>query len=242
MSLLLAFPAVAVILYQALGLKRTMTVGFLMAQLQFTLGMPFLPANPIGYLSRAFEFTRQFLFKWTVNWRFVGEEVFLSKEFTIGLLNLHAALLLVFLATRWIRPTGVSFHDFLSKLFHFRPAELQRPISNRITPSFVMSTMLTTVAIGMLCARSLHYQFFAYLAWATPFLLWKAGFHPVFIYALWAAQEWAWNVYPSTDASSMVVVGLLAVQVLGAWWGSRNDFVEEGSKGKSQAQQKAHAE
>ena len=87
-----------------------------------------------------------------------------------------------------------------------------------------MTTMLSATVIGMLCARSLHYQFYAYLAWATPFLLWKAGFHPVLQYALWAAQEWAWNVYPSTPISSMTVVSLLAVQLLGVWWGTRNEF------------------
>jgi hypothetical protein len=47
--------------------------------------------------------------------------------------------------------------------------------------------------------RVSYYQFFAYLAWATPFLLWRAGVHPVLIYALWALQEWAWNVFPCKD-------------------------------------------
>ena len=87
-----------------------------------------------------------------------------------------------------------------------------------------MTTLLTATIIGMLCARSLHYQFYAYIAWATPFLLWRAGFHPVVQYALWAAQEWAWNVYPSTPASSATVVGVLAVTVAGVWWGTRQEF------------------
>jgi alpha-1,3-mannosyltransferase len=87
-----------------------------------------------------------------------------------------------------------------------------------------MTTLLTAVAIGMLCARSLHYQFYAYIAWTTPFLLCKAGFHPIAQYALWAAQEWAWNVYPSTPASSATVVGVLAITVFGSWWGTRNEF------------------
>ena len=49
--------------------------------------------------------------------------------------------------------------------------------------------------------------------------------NPVFIYATWAAQEWAWNIYPSTEVSSMVVVGCLGVQVFGTWWGTRNDYI-----------------
>lgn len=44
---------------------------------------------------------------------------------------------------------------------------------------------------------------------------------------IWAAQEWAWNVFPSTDESSAVVVGCLAVTVMGAWWGSRGEVEKE---------------
>lgn len=50
--------------------------------------------------------------------------------------------------------------------------------------------------------------------------------HPVLIYTIWAVQELAWNVYPSTDLSSALVVGCLAVQVLGAWHGTRQDFID----------------
>ena len=80
------------------------------------------------------------------------------------------------------------------------------------------------MTVGMLCARSLHYQFYAYIAWSTPFVLWKARVHPILIYAVWGAQEWGWNVYPSTDTSSIVVVGCLAIQAFSVWWGTRNDF------------------
>lgn len=44
------------------------------------------------------------------------------------------------------------------------------------------------------------------------------------LYIVWAAQEWAWNVFPSTNISSMVVVACLAIQVVGVWWGTRKDF------------------
>lgn len=103
------------------------------------------------------------------------------------------------------------------------PPSLQQQISLHVTPDFILTTILTSTAIGMLCARSLHYQFYAYITWSTPFLLWKSGLHPLLIYLVWAAQEWAWNVYPSTNVSSTVVVGCLAIQVFGIWWGTRNE-------------------
>ena len=195
---------------------------------QVLIAIPFLTTNALGYLSRAFEFTRQFLFKWTVNWRFVGEEMFLSKAFSRGLLLANLMLLALFVLTRWTRPSGLSLTQLVRRVFKPLPNDLERQISRNVNPTFIMTTILTSMIIGMLCARSLHYQFYAYIAWATPFLLWRARFHPVFIYAIWGAQEWAWNVYPSTNTSSKVVVGCLAIQVLGVWWGTRNDFKDVG--------------
>jgi alpha-1,3-mannosyltransferase len=149
------------------------------------------------------------MFKWTVNWRFVGEEVFLSKRFSLGLLALHISLLGVFVATGWLKPSGSNLADFLQNIVRGRHRRVA------LSKTFTMTALLTSLAIGLLCARSLHYQFFAYLSWATPFLLWRAGFHPILIYALWALQEWAWNVYPSTNQSSLVVVFSLCAQVFG---------------------------
>jgi len=71
----------------------------------------------------------------------------------------------------------------------------------------------------MLCARSLHYQFYSWLAWGAPYVLWQSGFGPAWIIPLWAAQEWAWNVFPSTNISSAVVVGVLGLSVVGLMCG-----------------------
>lgn len=146
----------------------------------------------------------------------MGEELFLSKQFSLALVALHIFLLGLFVATGWLRPSGSSLPGFLRNLLRGR----QRTVV--LSKSFIMTVVLTSLAIGLLCARSLHYQFFAYLSWATPFLLWRAGFHPILIYVIWALQEWGWNVYPSTNTSSSVVVFSLGVQVFGVHFNSRN--------------------
>lgn len=148
----------------------------------------------------------------------------------------NISLLIFFLNTRWIRPSGMHLWDFISTVvstamssvmpaaFKPLPKDVQEQISRRVTPSFILTTALSSLSIGTLSARSLHYQFYAYIAWSTPFLLWKSGIHPVLIYIVWAAQEWSWNVYPSTTASSLLVVLCLIIQVFGAWWGTRKEF------------------
>ncbi|EFE42089.1 hypothetical protein TRV_03168 [Trichophyton verrucosum HKI 0517] len=213
MTGLLAAPAIAVILTFAVGFGQALGMGVFFVLVQILLGLPFLLENPTGYMTRAFEFTRQFLFKWTVNWRFIGEDVFLSRPFSVALLAVHISLLVTFLAFVWTRPAKMDLGSLVQQAFRGR--NLQRNISN----SYIATTMMTSVVIGLLCARSLHYQFYAYLVWTTPLILWKSSFHPVLVLILWAAQEWAWNVYPSTNASSTMVVGCLAIQVLGVFWG-----------------------
>lgn len=122
-----------------------------------------------------------------------------------------------------MKPSRRNFLEFIKIALPTKEPRDQDTMARRVTPDFIMTTILTAMTIGMLCARSLHYQFFTYIAWATPFLLWKTSFHPIVQYALWAAQEWAWNVYPSTSISSATVVSVLAITVAGAWWGTRNE-------------------
>lgn len=186
---------------------------------QVMLGYEFLAAHPRSYLTRAFEFSRQFMFKWTVNWRFVGEDTFLSRPFSIGLLATHAALILVFLQPRWLKPAGVDWQTLPRWVLRLYtpPAMVEERISRRVTPAFILTSILSAITIGCLCARSLHYQFYAYLAWSTPFLLWRSGLHPILVCFVWAVQEWAWNVYPSTNVSSAVVVACLAVSTGASW-------------------------
>src|SRR5277367_4857891 len=120
MSLILALPALGIILLLMRGVATGTRQAWMMFQLQLVIALPFLPVNAVGYLNRAFEFSRQFLFKWTVNWRFVGEEIFLSREFSISLLVGHASALLLFALKRWFKPAGRSIPDMVTRLLHFQ--------------------------------------------------------------------------------------------------------------------------
>jgi len=229
MSLLLVLPALGTILLLGAGFLPALSLGAQIVLSQLLLAVPFLAHNPSGYLGRAFEFSRQFFYKWTVNWRFVSEHTFLSKPFALTLLALHVVTLVAFMTHRWLKPARLSTVALLSRVLTgkqpFATKKEEEQVKRAVTPEYVLTTMLGANIVGLLFARSLHYQFYAYLAWSTPFLLWRAGLHPVLVYVVWAAQEWGWNVFPSTSISSAVVVGCMALTVASVWAGAREEQV-----------------
>jgi len=227
MSLLLVLPALSIVLLLGSGFSTSIQLAVMMVLVQVLIAVPFLTHNPWGYMGKAFELSRQFFFKWTVNWRFVGEEAFLSKRFSLVLLGLHGAVLAAFITQRWLKPARKSLIGLVAPLLSGRSPfteQQQQAVARDITPQYILTTILSANVVGLLFARSLHYQFYSYLAWSTPFLLWRSGVHPVLQYVLWAAQEWAWNVYPSTPVSSGAVVGVLAVTVASVWWSARDEW------------------
>ena len=218
MTGLLAGPGLGVVLLQGLGLADSFFVLAYMGMLQVASAWPFL-YREVGftYFWAAFDFGRVFEYRWTVNWKFVPEKLFLSREFAITLMVWHVTLLGVFVAKRWLRPSGYSPRDFVRMYFldsRGLGEKEEQEISARTNATFVMDTMLASVVIGLLCARTLHYQFYAYLGWATPYLLWRSKMPGIMVIVLWATQEFYWNVYPSTEKSSGAVVMLLALQLM----------------------------
>ena len=232
MTLLLSLPAVAVVLFLGRGFHGSLRMAMLMLEAQIALAIPFLTVNSKGYLARAFELTREFKYEWTVNMRMIPEHIFLSKDLALCLLVTNAAAIYGYIDRQWLVPAGKSLLAMVPSFIRGRSPFTEREeaaISRRVTPRFVLATILTANTTGLLFARSLHYQFYAYLAWSTPFLLWNAGLHPVVVYAVWAAQEWAWNVFPSTPASSIVVVLALALTDRVTWMWRRDVHVPEGA-------------
>lgn len=106
MNVLLCLPGLLLIILKDRGLFSTINHIVLMIAVQASIASPFLLEYPGQYLGNAFEFSRVFLYKWTVNWRFVSEETFLSKSFAIGLLGAHLTVLALFGFRKWCRDDG----------------------------------------------------------------------------------------------------------------------------------------
>ncbi|XP_032194959.1 dol-P-Man:Man(5)GlcNAc(2)-PP-Dol alpha-1,3-mannosyltransferase isoform X3 [Mustela erminea] len=103
MNVLLFAPGLLFLLLMQFGFRGALPKLGICAVLQVVLGLPFLLENPIGYLSRSFDLGRQFLFRWTVNWRFLPEALFLHRAFHLALLAAHLTLLFLFAFCRWHR-------------------------------------------------------------------------------------------------------------------------------------------
>ncbi|VDM36208.1 unnamed protein product [Hydatigera taeniaeformis] len=107
------------------------------------LGAIFLFRNSEAYFTHAFDFSRQFMYKWTVNWRIIPESLFLDRRFHVTLLSLHLLLLSFFL----IKFISRSLHyQFYVWYYHSIPfilwsvPLLSDPMSWNVYPSTVLSS------------------------------------------------------------------------------------------------------
>src|ERR1700722_935042 len=109
MSAILYLPGLLLILLKRRGLLYMLYSLLNVVVTQAYIARPFLEAEPWSYLRYSFDFSRAFLYKWTVNWRFVSEDIFLSRQWAVGLLIGHAAVLALFGLFRWCRKDGNSW-------------------------------------------------------------------------------------------------------------------------------------
>jgi alpha-1,3-mannosyltransferase len=59
--------------------------------------------------------------------------------------------------------------------------------------------------IGIVCARSLHYQFYVWYFHSLPYLSWFTDYHTSFKILILFLIEFCWNQYPSTNFSSVLL-------------------------------------
>ncbi|KAJ3231436.1 dolichyl-P-Man:Man(5)GlcNAc(2)-PP-dolichol alpha-1,3-mannosyltransferase [Chytriomyces hyalinus] len=198
MNILLFAPAYALLMFQSVGIVGSLKNAFVAISLQLIVALPFIAAgHGASYFANAFEFGRQFLFVWTVNWRFVGEAVFSSTVFSKLLVAMHLIVLFVFIV-KWTRCFG-GLGNVIRQGFKSNAVQ-------KLDLDYILLTMFTCNLVGITFARSLHYQFYAWYFHSLPYLLFrcKSLMLPVKI-AMFFAIEYCWNVYPSTNVSSILL-------------------------------------
>ena len=212
MSVLIMAPGVLAVMIKA-SRPREVFLGIAAGvALQAALGAPFLMAAPASYLSRAFELTRVFQYEWTVNWKFIPEKLFISGRFALVLLTMHLRLLWSFAKHNW----GVCGGDTLS-LFWSR---MKRRNGSLITADEVVCFVCTANLIGIVCARSLHFQFYSWYWHSLPYLVLRSQTPLLLSLLVLVGIEVVWNVFPPTAMTSLVLL-TLHISLLVALWQSR---------------------
>ncbi|XXG84227.1 hypothetical protein AAC387_Pa10g1785 [Persea americana] len=229
MNVLLYAPPLLVLMLKGMNLGRVLSSLSAAALVQILLGLPFLLSQPIGYISRAFNLGRVFIHFWSVNFKFVPEEVFVSKGFATILLTVHLVLLTFFAHYKWCKHEGGLLH-FLRSRFSYenlrsvisRPSSFCHSLNHDSTFKILSKEHIVTVMfvgnfIGIVCARSLHYQFYSWYFYGLPYLLWKTPFPTPLRLILFGGVEICWNIYPSNFLSSLLLFCIHLTILWGLW-------------------------
>lgn len=227
MNILLAAPALLLLLWQRFGFLATIPRLFICAAIQLVLAAPFLVAYPREYLKGAFDFGRVFTYKWTVNLKFLPEHVFTSRPLALALLATQLLLLALFARRAYAHHGGVlglikgpnTATTTTGDKKHTKQPSTPSPTPSQPSSARIVLLLSTSVLLGILCARSLHYQFYSWYFHLLPALLWFAPLPTWARLAIWVAIEAVWNVYPSRAGSALVLLGAHVMLVVGVWMG-----------------------
>ncbi|KAF9172495.1 dolichyl-P-Man:Man(5)GlcNAc(2)-PP-dolichol alpha-1,3-mannosyltransferase [Mortierella sp. AD011] len=221
MNILLFFPAFGFLIWQTQGFLGTIVQLFVILLIQVLLSLPFTLHHPESYLRKAFEFSRVFQYKWTVNWKFLDEKTFLSEDVAKLLLAGHLIVLFAFVFLRWSRSEG-GIISVVQRGFTASRSTLSIH-AQYMRPSNVLTLLFTSNFIGIVFARSLHYQFYSWYYMTLPYLLWQTRLPIVVRFLLLGAIEWSWNVFPATAESSGVLAASHLVILMGLWIGGKEN-------------------
>ncbi|GMK59008.1 hypothetical protein CspeluHIS016_0700230 [Cutaneotrichosporon spelunceum] len=222
MNILLFLPGLLVVLFQYRGAVGTLDSLIITGFVQIGLGGYSFFATPAQlriYFASAFDFSRSFLYEWTVNWRFVPEHIFLSKSFRNALLCCHIALLVLFGLYRWSPVRGGTRAVLGTGLYSLKAMFQPAVQPGQLPASHLPLVLFTSNLIGMACARSLHYQFQTWYFHQIPLLLYLGGGWGQWglILGIPAMLEKAWDTYPATPRSSALMFVAHAAMIAGIW-------------------------
>ncbi len=217
MNALLFAPGLAVLLCQARGpLGALWRVVLFCGVPQVMLGAPFLLHAPTSYLAKAFEMTRVFMYKWSVNGAFLSEERFLDKRVATALVVGHIFTLLAFGHLKWTEEGSFGLFGLIG-VRGGKGMQLTLRLnrfSRRLSAQHIVVVLFTSNFIGIVFARTLHYQFYLWYVHTLPMLVWMTNLPVVFKLVLPFVVEVVFNVYPPT-ALAAVALHVCHIVILG---------------------------
>ncbi|KAG0677237.1 dolichyl-P-Man:Man(5)GlcNAc(2)-PP-dolichol alpha-1,3-mannosyltransferase [Pichia californica] len=220
MNVLLYLPGLIIILYFLCDENLLKLFGMIIFGIIIEIGINFqflTNGEKIRnhFIKGAFDFSRQFMYKWTVNWKFIDKEMFSSDWFHRLLFGMHIIVLLIFIFKKWVNKniTGKDLKILIiDGIFSFYKDTIssQNVILNPLSNGYyIANVMMMSNLIGILFARSLHYQFLSWYYYSIPFILGHSDIPMVLNFIVLGIHEWCWNKYPTSSLSSGLLVTIL---------------------------------
>eukprot|EP01126_Amoeba_proteus_P003306 TRINITY_DN1109_c0_g1_i2.p1 TRINITY_DN1109_c0_g1~~TRINITY_DN1109_c0_g1_i2.p1 ORF type:complete len:355 (+),score=20.03 TRINITY_DN1109_c0_g1_i2:206-1270(+) len=206
MNIFLFAPGLLLLLLRRFGVFGTIPKLGLCAAVQLVLALPFLVTNPMGYITRAFDLSRVFIYFWSVNWQFISESLFLSPQWGFFLLGLTIFFWSLFCYKKWLCRS--------EKLRNVLTPGKNKTISSH----YLLWVLFTSNLIGVIFSRSLHYQFYVWYFHTIPFLLWTTSLYTPFRLAVMLCIEISWNVYPARMSSSLLLFSCHMILLFALWF------------------------
>jgi alpha-1,3-mannosyltransferase len=171
------------------GLIKFLKYVALIFIVQVFIAFPFLNESSVNYLSRSFSTSRIYLYKWSVNMKFLSEEIFYSNAFGKSLMILMVLSLLYF-GLKWSLKRGI-----LKSIFE----------NHKLEEFEILEILFTSNFVGFIFSKSFHYQFYVWYFHSLPFLLEFIEMNNFMKILLFGLLEYSWNVFPSTPTSSFIL-------------------------------------
>eukprot|EP00658_Telonema_sp_P-2_P064921 TRINITY_DN5428_c0_g1_i3.p1 TRINITY_DN5428_c0_g1~~TRINITY_DN5428_c0_g1_i3.p1 ORF type:complete len:422 (+),score=77.44 TRINITY_DN5428_c0_g1_i3:192-1457(+) len=230
MNMLLWLPGLGLVMWVESGVLQTLLNLLFACIVQVALSGPFVMVSLQEYLNGAFNFNRIFKHKWSVNFKWVPCEplpldkvdylvdcdgCFTSKLFSSTLLLLTLGTLLSFCHFRWCAKQGGLVAVVKAGLTGSNQA-------CGFTPHQICTILFTCNFIGVMFARSLHFQFYVWYFHSLPFLLWSTALPTPARLGLFFVIECCWNPWEgesSSVESSMLLTVCHGILLVGLWFG-----------------------
>ncbi|KAK9818783.1 hypothetical protein WJX74_007620 [Apatococcus lobatus] len=87
----------------------------------------------------------------------------------------------------------------------------------RLPAAHVLLILFSGNFLGILCARTLHFQFYSWYFHTLPFMLWQLPLADLARLSIWLMVEVIWNVFPSTALTSLALLVLHSCVGIRLW-------------------------
>ncbi|KAG5464031.1 hypothetical protein LSCM1_00211 [Leishmania martiniquensis] len=226
MNVLLFAPGMLYVMLRTLPLRRVVCYLLLCAAWQVAVGLPFLAYNCKAYLSKSFDLHRVFTHRWSVNYQFLDAEVFGKPALGQALLVMTLATWVLLWRTRWASRTYLTdeeayvLHPVIadtrrqSTFARCSTTEDEQKAQRHAVYTSVLLTFFEANLVGIAFARSIHYQFYTWFFYTVPFVLAHTMFPRLLQLLSFALIRQAFEVYPPTATTSLMLQGGFALMLL----------------------------